>query len=65
MDEVAKKTIPTAVTIAPVLKLIKYHQEGDQQAFMDAARELDLNGEQELMLYILAQFKLVDTWVPQ
>ncbi len=64
-----QEKLPVAVTITPVLKLIKYHQEGDQQAFMDAAmevaNELSINGEQELMLYILAQFNLVNTFVPQ
>lgn len=67
-NEVEQHKIPTAVSVKPVLALIRAHTEGDKQAAMKAAleiaRELELNNEEELALYILAQFQLVPTFVP-
>lgn len=64
-----QEKLPVAVTVRPVLTLIKCHQEGDQQGFKNAAmevvNELGLNGEDDLALYILAQFGMVNTFVPQ
>lgn len=66
MSEVAKHKIPTAVSVKPVLKLIKAHLSSDDVGFKDAAmevaKELELNGEQELYLYIYAQYGMVNTF---
>ena len=64
--EVQKHEIPTAVTVKPVLKLIRAYTENDHQtvkeASLEIARELELNDKQELALYIYAQFGLVNTF---
>lgn len=57
------------VDIKPVLELIKCHAGGDYAAARNAAvkiaEELDKAGESELSQYILAQYELIPTWVPQ
>ena len=49
--EVQKHEIPTAVTVKPVLKLIRAYTENDHQtvkeASLEIARELELNDKQE------------------
>jgi hypothetical protein len=65
-DTPSKRDVPVAVTVKPVLTLIASHVSGDQQKFKEAAieiaRELQLNGKQELADYIGAQFDLVRTF---
>ena len=62
----AKPEIPTAVTVKPVLALIKAHLDRDEEAFkiecLKIAHELSLNDKQELSLWILAQYNLVNTF---
>lgn len=57
------------VDVKPVLELIRCHASGDyaatQNAAVKIAEELDKAGEHELSLYILAQYELIPTWVPQ
>ena len=59
----------TKVNVKPVLELIKYHASGDEAATRNAAikiaEELDKAGEHELAQFILAQYDLIPTWVPQ
>lgn len=62
----AKPEIPTAVTVKPVLALIKAHLDHDEETFkiecLKIAHELSLNDKQELSLWILAQYNLVNTF---
>lgn len=57
------------VSVAPVLKLVKYGIEKDKYKFKETALEIAVelikNNEQELALYIYAAYDLVPTWVPQ
>ena len=63
-----KKKIPITVKVKSVLILIQAHTEDDKDKFKDAAveiaKELQSNGEQELALYIYAQFGMVNTFIP-
>lgn len=65
-DSPAVHSIPTAVSVKPVLTLIKAHTEKDEYKFkeaaMEIAKELELNGKEELYMYIYAQFGLVNTF---
>lgn len=66
MSDITKTDVPTAVSVKPVLSLIVAHTEGDKTRFkeeaMKIARELELNGKDELAMYIYAQFGLVNTF---
>lgn len=66
MNDVIKQEIPTAVTVKPVLSLIRAHLDKDEYKFkelcLEIARELELNDKEELALYIYAQFGLVNTF---
>lgn len=65
-NDIAKHEIPTAVSVKPVLKLIQAHTQSDEYKFeeaaMEVARELELNGKEELYLFIYAQFGMVNTF---
>ncbi len=58
--------LPVAVTVKPVLAMIRAYMDKDGQTFKanarEVARELELNNEQELALYIYAQFGDVRTF---
>lgn len=58
--------IPVAVSIKPVLAMVRAHAEGKHHEFeqhaVEVARELSIMGEIELSEYILAQFNLVRTF---
>lgn len=66
MNEVVANDQPTAITTKLVLRLIKNHLDGDDQAFkqtaLEVADELRLNGKYELYLHILAQYDLVNSF---
>ena len=66
MSEVTKHNIPTAVSVKPVLALIRDHANHDDagvlKAALEIARELELSDKQELADYIYAQFRLIPTF---
>lgn len=59
----------TTVNVKPVLKLIKYHAEGNfeeaKKAALEIAEELDGVDDGQITEYILAQYNLIPTWVAQ
>jgi hypothetical protein len=58
--------IPVAVSVKPVLAMIRAHLDGENHVFkqnaVEVARELSMMGEMELSEYILAQYHLVRTF---
>lgn len=68
-SEIEQQRPLTAVTVRPVLALIAAHVADDKQTVkekaLEIARELELNGKQELADYIYAQYNLIPTFVPQ
>ena len=58
--------LPVAVTVKPVLAMIVAFKENDSNKFkenaLEIAKELELNNENDLALYIYAQFGLVSTF---
>jgi hypothetical protein len=65
-NDVKVHEVPTAVSVKSVLKLIQAHTQKDEYKFkeaaMEIARELELNGKEELYLYIYAMFGMVNTF---
>lgn len=65
MPNITEK-LPVAVTIKPVLAMIVAFTENDSNKFKEnaliIAKELELNNENDLALYIYAQFGLVSTF---
>ena len=57
------------VPIKDVLRIIQMHAEGKHDAVqalaVDLAVQLEKDGEFELSQFILAQYNLIPTWVPQ
>lgn len=57
------------VPIKDVLRFIQFHAEGDHESVknlaVDLAVQLEKDGHSELSQYILAQYQLIPTWVPQ
>lgn len=66
MSDTPDNQLPVAVTVKPVLSLIVASVEGDanrvRECAMLIATELELNGKNELAMYIYAQFGLVRTF---
>lgn len=66
VSNIEKHLIPTAISVKPVLSLIKYHVEGDfhnaKESALKIAKELELNGEDDLSMYIYALYGLVATF---
>lgn len=66
MGEIVEHKIPVAISVKPVLAMIKAHLSGDEEAFkiecLKVAYELELNDEQELSLWIQAQYGLTRTF---
>lgn len=59
----------TQVDVKPVLKLIKYHAEGDfekaKEAAFEIAKELEGEADGQLAQYIFVQYYPSAGWVPQ
>ena len=66
MSEVVEHKIPAAISVKPVLAMIKAHLSSDEEGFkvecLKVAHELELNDEQELSLWIQAQYGLTRTF---
>jgi hypothetical protein len=64
--DVQEHKIPVAVSVKPVLGLIGCATGGDaagvKEYSLEIAKELELNGEEELVLWILAQLGMVPTF---
>jgi hypothetical protein len=66
MSKEVTQKLPVAVTVKPVLSMVRAHIEDRPLEFkkyaIEVARELELNGEQELADYIYAQYHMIRTF---